>query len=280
MKHIKTFEGFLGENLNEVKLNFPDIVIPANDADDLGEEAVYFKDILKKAGVKAKCKTGLGEIEIYLDNKSDLKKAQKTIKKNGYTYESFLNESNGFKDGKIKQFHLVKPGDTAEDYNGEKWEVLAKGTGKDFKRALSKYDQSGSMSDMINNPSSYGMSKSDANELELIAVQMDDESAVFVYDPDGACVYESFLSERFEGAGLQKFVDDTAEHCTDNGGNGENLLQYGLPELAAHIDAYYGPANSSLSDNIYTSSTVTAFKKFVASMAADEIEHNQEQDDM
>jgi hypothetical protein len=94
MKHIKTFEGFLGENLNEVKLNFPDIVIPANDADDLDEEAVYFKDILKKAGVKAKCKTGLGEIEIYLDNKSDLKKAQKTIEKNGYTYEGFLNEGN------------------------------------------------------------------------------------------------------------------------------------------------------------------------------------------
>jgi hypothetical protein len=91
---------------------------------------------------------------------------------------------------------------------------------------------------------------------------------------------ESAVSERFQGAGLQKFVDDTAEHCTDNGGNGENLLQYGLPELAAHIDAYYGPANSSLSDNIYTSSTVTAFKKFVVSMAADEIEHNQEEDDM
>jgi hypothetical protein len=91
---------------------------------------------------------------------------------------------------------------------------------------------------------------------------------------------ESTVSERFQGAGLQKFVDDTAKHCTDNGGNGENLLQYGLPELAALIDAYYGPANSSMSDSIYTSSTVTAFKKLVVSMAADEIEHNQEEDDV
>jgi len=96
----------------------------------------------------------------------------------------------------------------------------------------------------------------------------------------GKAVDKNTVSERFEGAGLQKYVEAAAERCTDQGGNGENLLQYGLPELAAHIDSYYGPANSSKSDSIYTNSTVAAFKKFVDSMLADEIEYNQEKDYM
>ena len=96
----------------------------------------------------------------------------------------------------------------------------------------------------------------------------------------GETVDQNTVSERFQGAGLQKYVDDAAERCTINGGNGENLLQYGLPELAGHIDSYYGPANSSKADSIYTNSTVSAFKKFVDSMLADEVEHNQEEDNM
>jgi len=102
-----------------------------------------------------------------------------------------MESTNPINEAKVKDFDLVKPGDMAEDYHGEKWKVLAKGTGKDFKRTLAKYDQSGIADDMLSNPSAYGMSKSDANELELIAVQMDDETAVFTYEPDGACVYES-----------------------------------------------------------------------------------------
>ena len=54
--------------VNEAKV---DITIPANDAYDMEEEADNFKDILKKAGVDAKCKAGFGEVEIYLKDKGD-----------------------------------------------------------------------------------------------------------------------------------------------------------------------------------------------------------------
>jgi hypothetical protein len=80
-------------NINEAKN--PDIVIPANDANDLDEEAVYFKSMLKKAGVDARCEAGVGDVEIYLENKRDLKKAQKVIDENGYQYESAVQEAAG-----------------------------------------------------------------------------------------------------------------------------------------------------------------------------------------
>ena len=89
---IKKFaEAFkpLNENvqpINEAKN--PDIVIPANDAYDLDEEADNFKSILKKAGVDAKCKAGIGEVEVYLKDSGDMKKAQKAIEKAGYVTES------------------------------------------------------------------------------------------------------------------------------------------------------------------------------------------------
>jgi len=108
-------------------------------------------------------------------------------------------------EAKVKDFNLVKPGDMAKDYHGEKWKVLAKGTGKDFKRTLAKYDQSGIANDMLSNPSAYGMSKSDANELKLIAVQMDDETAVFAYEPDGARVYENLKENASKIKPFSKF---------------------------------------------------------------------------
>ena len=73
--------------VNEAKV---DISIPANDSYDMDEEADNFKDILKKAGIDAKCKAGFGEVQVYLKNKGDLKKAQKAITKAGYTYNADL----------------------------------------------------------------------------------------------------------------------------------------------------------------------------------------------
>jgi len=94
------------EGLNEA--SNPDIVVPANDADDLDEEAAYFQSMLKKAGVIANCKAAIGDVEVYLENKSDLKKAQKAIEKNGYTIEeSEVNESMSFDE--IKDKYIDNP---------------------------------------------------------------------------------------------------------------------------------------------------------------------------
>ncbi len=108
------------------------------------------------------------------------------------TFNQFIRESvQSINEAKMKDFDDVKPGDVAEDYHGEKWKVLAKGTGKDFWKTLSKFDDSGVVADMAHYPDQYGMTKGDFEELYLIAVQMKGETAVFTYDPDGACVYES-----------------------------------------------------------------------------------------
>lgn len=89
---IKKFaEAFkpLNENVKHVnEAKNPDIIIPANDAYDLEEEADNFKSILKKAGVDTKCKAGFGEVEVYLKDKGDMKKAQKAIQKAGYVTEA------------------------------------------------------------------------------------------------------------------------------------------------------------------------------------------------
>jgi hypothetical protein len=124
---------------------------------------------------------------------SSLSSKKKTQMKNFIpTFDQFIGEStNPINEAKVKDFDSVKPGDMAEDYHGEKWKVLAKGTGKDFWKTLSKFDDSGIMADMAHHPDRYGMSKRDFEELDLIAVQMKGENAVFTYEPEGACVYES-----------------------------------------------------------------------------------------
>lgn len=127
------------------------------------------------------------------------------------TFDEFINEStNAINEAKVKDFESVKPGDMAEDYNGDKWKVLAKGTGKDFWKTLSKFDDSGIMADMAHHPYEYGMSKRDFEELNLIAVQMKGENAVFTYEPDGACVYESLneSKDEFVNATLTKDEGD------------------------------------------------------------------------
>ena len=56
----------------------------------------------------------------------------------------------------------------------------------------------------------------------------------------------------------------------NKGGNQENLIQYGLPDVARHLDIY-----STGKETIYTKKTLSLFKKFVESMADDEINNNQ-----
>jgi hypothetical protein len=107
------------------------------------------------------------------------------------TFESFLNESNSINEAKkMKDFAKVKIGDKAEDYEDREWTVVAKGLGREYDKVLAKYDSSGAVQDMKHNLASVGMSKSDWDNLELIAVSdSTGEFAVYVYEPDGACVY-------------------------------------------------------------------------------------------
>ena len=68
----------------------------------------------------------------------------------------------------------------------------------------------------------------------------------------------------------QSFVSSETRRVNKGGGNSENLNQYGLPDVANHIDIY-----SRGTDMIYTSKTIKLFKQFVESMSNDEIKNNQ-----
>jgi len=87
----------------------------------------------------------------------------------------------------LKPFAEVEIGDIATTPEGEEGEVLAIGYGKDF-ALIAEYDESGAVMDMKMDPSQYGMSRQDFNELELIAIRFEDEDAVFTYDYDGAYI--------------------------------------------------------------------------------------------
>ena len=101
-------------------------------------------------------------------------------------FEDFLNEGVKFNP---KPFNQVKPGNTAHVFgSNDTWSVIATGLGKDFKSKLQKYDESGAVTDMQNNPEDFGMDKSDWAELELIAVEFEGEVAVYTYGDDGAWV--------------------------------------------------------------------------------------------
>ena len=60
--------------------------VPANDADDLDDEAKYFKSLLKKAKIDATVKAGIGELEITVDP-SVKAKAKKAVEDAGYSLD-------------------------------------------------------------------------------------------------------------------------------------------------------------------------------------------------
>jgi hypothetical protein len=102
------------------------------------------------------------------------------------TFESFLNEAVKYNP---KPFDQVKAGNTAHVIGSDDaWEVLATGLGADFKSKLQKYDVSGVVSSMMQNPRSYGMDRSEWEELELIAVKHEAQVEVYTYGDDGAWV--------------------------------------------------------------------------------------------
>ena len=68
----------------------------------------------------------------------------------------------------------------------------------------------------------------------------------------------------------KSFLGGETRRVDKGGGNSENLIGYGLPDVANQLDTY-----SSGTDSIYTSKTIKLFKQFVESMANDEITNNQ-----
>jgi len=91
---------------------------------------------------------------------------------------------------KMKPFKKVKVGDTAEDYNGDEYKVIAVGKVKD----LMKYDDSGAAEEL------------DPNE-DAIALDGRGGTAVFSYDPDGAAVYEGEIYDQ-----LNEFMVKPLKH--------------------------------------------------------------------
>jgi hypothetical protein len=73
-------------------------------------------------------------------------------------------------------------------------------------------------------------------------------------------------------ADLEDYVKDASKRCFAGGGNGENLLQYGLPEVASMIDS--NTLGITPEEGWYSQSTMDAFKKLVDAMVKDEIENN------
>ncbi len=155
------------------------------------------------------------------------------------TFDQYLNESDINEAKKIKDFPKVKVGDKAKDYADHEWTVIAKGLGREYDKFLAKYDSSGAMLDMKHKPASFGMSKSDWDQLELIAVSnKEGEYVVYTYDPDGACVYESVNESKDE------FVPATLEKNSGTFRKGDmvkvNALEYtkkGANEMVAIINS-------------------------------------------
>jgi len=93
------------------------------------------------------------------------------------------------------------------------------------------------------------------------------------YNPENWVQVDEAKVNEAQGAGMVDYVKKAADKCFAGGGNGENLLQYGLVDAANHIDAYFkGPRND---DWIYTDKTAAAFKKFIDTMVQEEIDNNQ-----
>lgn len=72
---------------------------------------------------------------------------------------------------------------------------------------------------------------------------------------------------------LHKYVQDVSKKTFKGGGNGQNLLDNAL-DLANHIDSYQKGRSGFGEDGFYEAGTVSAFKKLVDSMSADDIKNN------
>jgi hypothetical protein len=83
--------------------------------------------------------------------------------------------------------------------------------------------------------------------------------------------FKDFLAEgQISEGSLSNEVDKAVAHVEKMRGNGINISDYGLEDVADHIDSY-----SSGREIIYTSKTIKAFKALLKAMSDDEIANNQ-----
>ena len=116
LKLSEELEEDMDEPVDESRGGTP-IIVPANDANDLDEEAEYFQDMLKDAGIMARVEAGIGELEIYLTNPMDKRKAEKAISDAGYTmgYEEGKKEVEESRGGAP----IIVPANDANDLDEE-----------------------------------------------------------------------------------------------------------------------------------------------------------------
>ena len=88
-------------------------------------------------------------------------------------------------------------------------------------------------------------------------------------------IEESVVNERKDNA-LQDYVEAVSQKTFKGGGNGQNLLDDAMG-LAGHIDSYAlgRDTHGYEEDGFYGPLTITAFKKLVDQMSADDIKNNQ-----
>jgi len=99
----------------------------------------------------------------------------------------------------------------------------------------------------------------DAKEVDKILMKTDEDDAM-----------EALMENLNEAADLSTYVDKAIKQVEKGGGNAENLIQYGLKDIAGQIEAY-----STGDEVIYGPKTITLLKRFIDSMVADEIKNNQ-----
>ena len=96
-----------------------------------------------------------------------------------------------------------------------------------------------------------------------------------IYDAAKEDLDESVITEA-KGSALQAYVEAASQKTFKGGGNGQNLLDEAMG-LAGHIDSYAlgRDTRGYEEDGFYGPLTITAFKKLVDQMSADDIKNNQ-----
>ena len=96
-----------------------------------------------------------------------------------------------------------------------------------------------------------------------------------IYDAAKEDLDESVITEA-KGSALQDYVEAASQKTFKGGGNGQNLLDEAMG-LAGHIDSYAlgRDTRGYEEDGFYGPLTITAFKKLVDQMSADDIKNNQ-----
>ena len=122
-------EGYEEEGAMKEDASKATFSVPANDASDLDEEAKYFEEMLSDAGIMAKVKAGIGELEVTVAS-SDKVKAKKAIQSAGYqlgeakeeieevtdaTLEEILAELDALEEDQLNEAEEEAEEETEED---------------------------------------------------------------------------------------------------------------------------------------------------------------------